>query len=137
MITLAAYLLKESIIKGKHMKTKIFFTLFLVGFLSSNLLLGSTFNDLQNIKGDTHSLNVFPNPVKELGTLQFDLESPSVVTIEFYDLSGRKVKEIKMSDLEIGEQNISFETNELNDGVYICKVTTNLWSKGKRIIIKR
>jgi len=119
------------------MRTKIFFTLFLVGFLSSNLLLGSNFNDLQSIKGDTHSLTVFPNPVKELGTLQFNLEAPSEVIIEFYDLSGRKVKEIKKSDLEVGEQNITFETNELNDGIYICKVTTNLWSKGKRIIIKR
>jgi hypothetical protein len=91
--------------------------------------------DQNNIKS-IENISIYPNPIKEKGILKFTLETASFVNIEFFDLTGKKVKEIKKTNLEEGEHRIEFNTNPLNEGIYICKISTNNWIKAKRIRIQ-
>lgn len=119
------------------MKTRIFIFLFSLGMLFSNFLFAEELSFANQPKKDIQSIQVYPNPINEKGSLKFTLEQTSAVSIEFYDISGKKVKEIKKIFLDEGEHKIEFKVNELEEGIYVCKIKTNSWEKAKRIIITR
>lgn len=103
----------------------------------SNALFAEDATFSQNMKKDIQSLNVYPNPIKNKGYLNFSVDQTSLVKIEFYDLSGKKVKEMKEISLNKGNHRIEFNASELNIGIYLCKVKTEQWEKVKRILVKR
>lgn len=119
------------------MKTQIFTLLFLIGILSTQVGLAMPTFTAENKLQETEALNVFPNPIKDKGTLQIDIEKNTVAKIEFYDLSGKKVKEIKEIPLSKGSNNVDFFVNDFKEGYYFCKVSTDQWVKTKRILIRR
>ncbi|MGF7138852.1 T9SS type A sorting domain-containing protein [Roseimarinus sediminis] len=82
-------------------------------------------------------LNIYPNPANNKASVRFELENPSEVVVEFFDLSGKKVKVIKKEINEAGKQKLDFEVNELNEGVYLCKIITAEWVKAERFLIRR
>lgn len=117
------------------MRTQILLlTLFLLVF--SGVLRGSNFNSTQERVDNKQSISVFPNPVKDKGTLQITLEQQSDVVVEFYDLTGKKIKEVRLKDVDKGKMMLEFNTVGMNDGIYICQVKTNKWVKAKRIVVK-
>lgn len=82
-------------------------------------------------------LNIYPNPANNKASVRFELDNPSEVIVEFFDLSGKKVKVIKKEVKEAGKQKLDFEVNELKEGVYLCKIITAEWVKAERFLIRR
>ena len=119
------------------MKTQIFSILFVLGVLLSNVIFATESSFFQNLEKDVQTVNVYPNPVNEKGVLVFNMEEASLVKIEFYDLSGKKVKEMKEIYLNAGEQSIEFNASNLITGIYLCKIKTQNLAKVKRILVKR
>jgi hypothetical protein len=66
-------------------------------------------------------INVVPNPVDGLATLNFYVSETTVGNIEIFDIQGRKVKLIKSGVFEIGEHSIDFNGNSLNQGTYFIQ----------------
>lgn len=119
------------------MKTQIFTLLILLGVFSTQLSFGNdNFWDQKTIN-ETENINVYPNPVNQKGTIEIKLDAASPVKIEFYDLSGKKVKEFKEVNLDEGKNKIEFRATDFNEGYYFCKVTTDQWVKTKRILVRR
>jgi len=119
------------------MKTQILFTAILLFFIST-ASSGADFFNFDSLKNkEDQSISVFPNPLNEKGIIKLQLEEDTDVLIEFYALTGQKAKQLKLENLEKGTQQINIETTDLKDGVYICRVTTNKWIKGKRVIVKQ
>lgn len=81
--------------------------------------------------------SIFPNPVNLKGTINFSLQAKSDVNIEFFDISGKIVKRILLRGLSPGTQQIIFDSTDMKDGVYFCKISTNEWVEAKRIVIRR
>lgn len=77
---------------------------------------------------------VYPNPVADFGTIAFNLESSSDVTVQIYNLSGQIVQEIKEQNLTEGENTISINTFELSKGTYIVKLTSDNLSKTTKFV---
>lgn len=118
------------------MKTQILLlTLFLLLFAGSSS--ASDFSFEQEHAVNKQSISVFPNPVKDKGTLKITLEQQSDVVVEFYDLTGKKIKELKLNEVDKGKMMLEFNTAGMNDGIYICQVKTNRWVKAKRIVVKQ
>ena len=46
-------------------------------------------------------------------------------TLDVYDLTGRKVKELVNSNQHSGEHHLTLDTSELTQGVYLLKATGN------------
>ena len=70
----------------------------------------------------------FPNPYTVETTIPFILTNPSDVKIEWYDLSGKKVAEVKRDNLPAGEQKIKIDIHKLGiaKGNYVYQlVVTN------------
>ena len=119
------------------MKTQTFTLFFIIGVLLSNVLFANESSFFQNLEKDVQTVKVYPNPINEKGVINFNMDISSLVQVEFYDLSGKKVKEMKELFLNEGKQSIEFNASTLKTGIYFCKIKTNDWEKVKRIIVKR
>ena len=119
------------------MKTQIFTLLVLLGILSLRPVLGNdNFLD-QKTLDKPETISVYPNPLNQKGTIEIKLDNATDAKIEFYDLSGKKVKEFKEVFLNEGQNKIEFKASDFKEGYYFCKVTTDQWVKTKRILVRR
>jgi hypothetical protein len=82
-----------------------------------------------------HVEGIFPNPVQTKGVITFSIDQGSEVVIEFFDLTGKKVKEMTKNITSKGINEIEFDATEMKSGVYLCKISTSGWVEAKRIII--
>jgi len=91
-------------------------------------------NELKNSKNSETS--IFPNPIQTKAIIKFVLLHESEVVIEFFDLTGKKVKLNSNQFQTNGSHQVEIDTSELKSGVYLCKITTSEWIEAKRVIIK-
>ncbi len=66
--------------------------------------------------------SIFPNPLRETGTLKFDLSEKTDLDIRIFDLSGKELKAIFKGQHTKGEHQIDFNTNELSSGFYFVRM---------------
>jgi Secretion system C-terminal sorting domain len=81
------------------------------------------------------SFNIIPNPInnKDL-KLNYLLNENEPTTISIFDTLGREIKAITLTNNEL--KNISIPLNELNSGIYICKISNSKVSKSLPFIIQ-
>lgn len=72
----------------------------------------------------TYSLNVYPNPAREVATLSFSLLQTSDVQVKVIDDLGRTLNTISKT-LGAGEQKIDLSTTELPSGLYTIRMDVN------------
>lgn len=68
------------------------------------------------------SAKVYPNPVKELGIIEFTVPSTQNVAVSLMDIHGRKVLDIYRQTLAAGHQKAAFTTRNLKPGMYIARI---------------
>jgi len=81
-----------------------------------------------------NSIQIFPNPVNEVATIQLELVAPTTVTIELFDLTGRKIKTISESQLVGGEQQIKLDMTDLASGKYIIRMMSEAEILTKKVV---
>ena len=84
-------------------------------------------------------MSVFPNPVHDYLTIEYDLQKSSPVSIDVMDLSGRIVYSIadEMEQPE-GRNQLHFPIRDANlpRGVYIIRLITDEYVQSKRILVE-
>jgi hypothetical protein len=90
-----------------------------------------TFNDITGISDDlelnktaTLYQNI-PNPANGSTTIKYDLAKSAVVSISFYDVTGKKVKEITEGEKTVGNYQTNVNISDLSKGVYFYKLKTS------------
>ncbi|PKP21387.1 MAG: hypothetical protein CVU05_06890 [Bacteroidetes bacterium HGW-Bacteroidetes-21] len=76
----------------------------------------------QNISEIKNQFEIFPNPASSVLNISMELKENNHVTIELYDISGRKIMTLNNSDLYSGKQTLSFDISAIPAGLYICKI---------------
>ncbi len=84
----------------------------------------------QNVLDGINNVEVFPNPVNEVLTVEFEISSKSSNTLFIYDLTGRPVITEKVN-FEKGFNQIKVETDKLPAGSYFLFVPT---TEGKSLM---
>ncbi len=74
----------------------------------------------------------YPNPFNPSTKIVFTLKYPGYVTLEVFDVLGRKVKKLLGGYLNSGRHEVIFNAEELTSGVYFYQLKNN-----KNIIIKK
>lgn len=72
---------------------------------------------------EAYGLSVFPNPFTNQLTIDFDLETAENVTVELFDLVGRRLHQEDLGNRAAGENQYFINTNDLAKGAYILKLT--------------
>lgn len=89
-----------------------------------------TFNDITGIsdaelnKTATLYQNV-PNPSKGTTLIKYDLAKSATVSIAFYDITGKKVKEVSEGEKNPGNYQVRVGVEDLSKGVYFYKLKTS------------
>ena len=77
-----------------------------------------------------------PNPAKGSTTIKYDLSQSSTVDMEFYDIAGKKIKEINKGQMSPGSYQIDVNTVDFSKGVYFYTLrTSNGVSSTRKMII--
>jgi hypothetical protein len=88
------------------------------------------------------ALRSYPNPTERATNLEFDLSTSGPVTVEVYDMGGRKVADVFTGDLAAGTNRFTWggrdsEDQEVAAGVYLYRVTASGKAKTGRVTILR
>ncbi len=76
--------------------------------------------------------NNYPNPFNPTTSLSFDIPNAGVVTLEVFDVLGRKVSTLVNERKAPGSYTISFNANGLSSGIYFARLST-----GNNVQIKK
>lgn len=82
-----------------------------------------------------HEVSIYPNPSYETAHVSFLLEEKANVNISIYNIVGSQVLEIPNRTLNAGEQNIEFNTNSLEEGIYFVNLQINNQTITKKITV--
>ncbi|MBL7941417.1 MAG: T9SS type A sorting domain-containing protein, partial [Flavobacteriales bacterium] len=90
------------------------------------------------IEGNFDIVSVSPNPAKDQTTIEFSSKVNTTLTMDVFDMSGRKIGQLYYGVVEAGQSyKVSFDTNRLEDGIYNVRLFSTDDAKVKRLIIAR
>ncbi|MCD4794139.1 MAG: DNRLRE domain-containing protein [Bacteroidales bacterium] len=89
-----------------------------------------------NYVNTTADFIVFPNPVNQSATINFNLQANKKVEISIYNSIGSKVKSICNKNFTAGKNSITFTRENLSTGMYFIRIQTNNSIVSRKIIIK-
>lgn len=95
-------------------------------------LISGTDDPIEEHKMD---YKIYPNPVKNTGYAEFDLERPSMVMIEIFDLKGRKVHNEGFGRVNAGHQKLSFDASKIASGTYVIRITTDFDEHASKLVV--
>ncbi|HQW46006.1 MAG: T9SS type A sorting domain-containing protein [Bacteroidetes bacterium] len=93
---------------------------------------GNEANDFVN----KAALNIFPNPAHDKIALQFFAEGNNAVSIHIYNAMGQKIVSEQKVTTE-GENNFSFDLQQLSSGIYIMELIDNEERKIQKFTIQK
>jgi hypothetical protein len=86
---------------------------------------------------DANHFTIAPNPSEDNQIhFSFTLDEIQPATFSIYDTLGRLVKETTLNDLRIGVNYQTIATDNINSGIYICKLATANASKNIQVVVK-
>jgi len=80
---------------------------------------------VNDVSFDSKIISISPNPARENFTISLNLAAASNITIDLFDLTGRKLKNICQKHIDMGKQIIPVSTDELKAGSYIVSIKMN------------
>lgn len=83
------------------------------------------------------TINVYPNPVRDIAKLDINLISSSTANIQVVDMLGRNIIDLGSKSMKAGKNTIEINTSNLNNGMYFIKVNTNNGVISKKITVSK
>jgi hypothetical protein len=101
-------------------------TLFNVNYNCFNAWIGqiseTVLTDIDDDINKVSSLSVYPNPVIDFFTVEFDVPETSVVNIEITDLSGKNTHTLFQGTLKKGKNLLTFNKQAANRGINLVRI---------------
>lgn len=92
---------------------------------------------LKQVQAPGLGLQVFPNPVNESSVISFMLPEEAGITIEAFDVLGKKVATIaNRKNFSAGEHRLIIDKNDFYPGLYFLKLTSGENTAVKKFVIK-
>jgi hypothetical protein len=77
----------------------------------------------------------YPNPFNPITTIQFDLPKPSQVSLDIYDLLGRKIETLVSGKQEAGTHSVVWDGRDKSSGIYFYKLQVGDFTETKRMLL--
>jgi hypothetical protein len=77
----------------------------------------------------------YPNPFNAVTTIQYHLNQPSYVTIEIYDLLGRKIEMLAPGFRRSGSHRVIWDSKDNPSGIYFYKIETGEYSASMKMLL--
>lgn len=89
-----------------------------------NMVLTAETNSINSISFD-RGVNIYPNPCKEVSTIEYSLNTVSNVSIFISDINGKIVLNKTHKQVAIGTHKENLDVSKLNQGTYFVKIKTD------------
>jgi hypothetical protein len=93
--------------------------------VSDNNYIPSTYSLSQN----------YPNPFNPTTTIKFDLPVDGLITLEIYDILGRKISTLINEHRQAGSYEQVFDASSISSGVYLYKLQAGTFTSSKKLIL--
>lgn len=80
---------------------------------------------------------VYPNPVKNLSTIEINLTETENVQLQVFDITGRVIDTKNYGTLSAGTNRIYYDVNNLADGVYFYQLTTGAKTRTFKVSVSK
>ena len=77
----------------------------------------------------------YPNPFNPATHIRFDVAKSGFVTLDVYDITGKRVSQIVNEELNAGKYNIDFNASELSSGIYFYRITAPDFTGIRKMIL--
>ena len=77
----------------------------------------------------------FPNPFNPNTLISFSIQKSGKVTLEVFNVSGRKIASLIDEEIEAGNYSYDFNASNLSSGVYFYKLTADGFTDTKKMIL--
>lgn len=77
----------------------------------------------------------FPNPANPQTSIQFQLPTRQIVTLELFDILGQKIVTLLNGEFEAGLHSMRFDGSHLSSGLYFYRLNANKLSIAKQLFI--
>lgn len=67
----------------------------------------------------------YPNPFNPVTTIKFDISNSSFVTLEIFDIAGRKIASLVNEKLNLGGYSVSWDASKYPSGIYFYRLKTD------------
>ena len=90
--------------------------------VQSTLSVQTDVRDYDKLPYTGNSLEIYPNPVSNLGYADYFLSKGGAISFELYSISGDRIREIKSGNFN-GHGFVYFYVSDLPNGIYILRIT--------------
>jgi len=94
-------------------------------------------NDIAELPGNYSLSKNYPNPFNPATTIDFSIVHHDKVTLQVYDLLGRKVKTLVNKKMVPGNYSVRMEATELSSGVYFYHLKAGNYQKIRKMILMK
>jgi photosystem II stability/assembly factor-like uncharacterized protein len=77
----------------------------------------------------------YPNPFNARTTINFNLNQLSNLSVEIYDLRGRRLETLFDGTLPAGEHNLAWNAEDYSSGVYFYKIQSDDFSEARKMVL--
>jgi len=77
----------------------------------------------------------YPNPFNPITTIKFDLPKDGLITLEIYDILGRRITTLVNEPRTAGSYEQVFDASSLASGVYVYKIQSGDYVNSKKMIL--
>jgi hypothetical protein len=71
------------------------------------------------------NLWAYPNPLKDILNVSYNLKRDAILNITMYDYIGKKIKQVNIGKQNLGSHDIKINVNNLSSGLYFLSVKIN------------
>ncbi len=79
----------------------------------------------------------YPNPFNPSTTIHYSIPEQSTVTLEIFDVLGRRVKVLVREHKNAGNYKIEFRSQNLSSGIYFYRIKAGDFIDTKKMILLR
>jgi hypothetical protein len=91
----------------------------------------------QQQSGGNFTLTNYPNPFRELTTICWSMQTPGMVQLSVFDITGNEIKKLVNESRAAGNHSIDFDATGLADGIYIYQIRHGEASETKKMLLMR
>lgn len=98
-------------------------------------------NELYVIEGNpsdfkiVNDFKVYPNPIKNIGNIEYLINTGSKVTVSVTDAIGKEIKTLVNEHKPEGKHLLEFDTGFLPEGIYLCTIRSKNFTKIEKFMV--
>lgn len=100
--------------------------------IANSIIVLEQISQISNVSEIENSINIYPNPTKDLFNLDFYSSNKEIYDIKLYDLNGNKIQNLNKGFSSIGQNKLEIDLTNFSNGTYILKLQL-----GNNIISKK